>query len=693
MLFSLLIAACVSIESIDYPKTEKSMQVDKIHGVKVFDPYRHLEEDQSAKVRDWIEEQNATTSAYLKSVPFHDALHKRVEELYDFTLESAPIKRGPYTFVWQASPSRDQPQLFIENSRGEKQLLLDVNALSPDQTVSVSAIYPSWDGKYVAYLLSKSGSDWQTIAILETATGNVVDRPIEWVKFSRVAWDEKGFFYCRYEPKTADEARISLTSSQKVYYHKLFTSPEKDALIYENNDKPKMLYTVETTKDMEYLILSMSENWTKNAVYIKPLKKEEGFVPVVPTFDGRFSPIAIIRRQFYLYTSHNAPMGKIIRIDLDNPIPVLEEVVAESHSRILDAYCVNNHLLVHYLRDSTSQLELTDLEGKSVGQIPIPSMGSVSQIEASEKELYFVYTSYTEPKTVMRYDFSTKRTYELFKPDFPLDLSAYETKRIFYASRDGTQIPLFLVRKKDLPRAPAPLLLYAYGGFDIAMQPYFRASDYTLLEKGGTLAVACIRGGGEYGQKWHEEGSLLKKKNGFDDFIGAAEYLINQKYTTSDLLAISGRSNGGLLIGAVTTMRPDLCKVALPGVGVMDMLRFHLFTIGWSWTREYGSVENPDDFHNLYSYSPYHNLKKGVLYPATLVTTGEGDDRVVPAHSYKYISRLQDLGAPNNPYLIRIEMSAGHGQGMARRQRLSLLADEYTFMFCNMNLLYLSKDH
>lgn len=699
MLSTLLIAACVSTTNIHYPKTERSMQVDKIHGVKVFDPYRQLEDKNSKKVQEWVQEQNATTKAFMETIPFRDAIEERIRALYQFSLETAPITRGDHTFIWQASPDLNQPRLFVENEKGERRLLLDVNTLSSDQTISVSAFYPSWDGKHVAFLISQGGSDWQTIYVVDTATGKMTEEPIEWVKFSRVAWDEKGFFYCRYNAVSEEKAHTALTNSQQVYYHTLGTSIEKDALIYANNDKPKMMYSIETTQDMEYLILTMSENWTKNAVYIKPLKKEQGLIPIIPAFEGRFTPIDIIGRHFYLHTNRFAPMGRIIRIDLQRGAPIWEEIVPETHERLLNAEIVNNQLVLHYLNDATSRLELTDLDGKHLDEIRIPGMGSVSQFEGSRKgkELHFIYTSYTTPKTVLRYDFGTKRTYEVYKPDFPLNLEEYETKRVFYTSHDGTQVPLFIVRKKDLPRRPAPTLLYAYGGFDIAMQPYFRASDFALLEKGGTLAVACIRGGGEYGEKWHKEGSLLNKKNGFNDFICAGEYLIDQKYTSSDLLAISGRSNGGLLIGAVTVKRPDLCKVALPGVGVLDMLRFHLFTIGWSWTREYGSVDNPEDFHNLYSYSPYHNLKKGVLYPATLVTTGEGDDRVVPAHSYKYISALQHLGAPSNPYLIRIERNAGHGQGMSKSQRIGLLADEYAFMLCNMNFPYTEesdlKDH
>jgi len=682
---------------LSYPKTKRINHSDDYHGVKVADPYRWLETDvrKSPEVAAWVAEENMLTSAYLHAIPQRPAILKRLTELWNYERYSAPSKIGGRYFYSKNDGLQNQPVLYtMETLDGKPRVLIDPNKWSKDGTVALQGMEVSDDGKYLAYGVAEAGSDWHTWHVLEVAGGKVLSDEVKWIKYSGASWttDNKGFFYSRFdEPKPGEEFH-KVTLNQKVYYHHLGTPQSDDVLVYRRPDHPDWDFGANVTEDGRYLILTISKGTNHQyRITYKDLGEPYAMpVDLIEDFDNEYSFVGNDGPVFYFKTDLKAPKGRLIAIDTRKPArDKWKEIVPEAHDNLSGVGLVGNLFVAHYLKDARTQIKLFGMDGAFVREVELPGLGSAGGFggKRSDTETFYVFSSFATPPTIYRYDLVSGQSKLIRRANVKFNPDDYEVKQVFYTSKDGTKVPMFLTAKKGVALDGSnPTLLYGYGGFNIPLTPGFSITRVAWLELGGVFAQANLRGGGEYGREWHEAGTKLHKQNVFDDFIAAAQWLIDNKYTRPDKLAIQGGSNGGLLVGAVMTQRPDLFGACLPAVGVMDMLRFHKFTAGRFWVDDYGSPDNPEEFKALYAYSPYHNLKMGLKYPATLVTTADTDDRVVPGHSFKFIAKLQYFQAGDAPVLARIETRAGHGAGKPTAKQIEEVADQWAFLVKNLGM-------
>jgi prolyl oligopeptidase len=681
-----------------YPHTATIDQVDNYHGTLVPDPYRWLEDTDSAETRAWIETQNKLTFEFLEQIPERKALQQRLTELWDYPKAWAPLKKGSRYFQLRNTGLQNQDVLFVmENFQDEARILLDPNSLSADGTVALTAWEASPDGRWLAYASSASGSDWLSWRIRDVDSGMDLPDRIEWSKFSGAAWlpDSSGFYYSRYDTPTAGQEYQSANYYHKLYFHAVNTPQSEDKLVYERPDEKEWGFGAQVSDEGHYLVINVWQGTdVRNRMFYQDL--HEGG-PVVELISEREAAYAFIGNDgpiFFLRTDLDAPRGRLIRVDIRQPdkahwltlVPESEDVI-EAVKLVQDQFiCVDLHDAHHCLR-------CIGLDGTSLGEIPLPTLGSLVLLEnwgfnagRKDRELFFAFQSFAWPTTIYRYTLNQEGLETIFTPPIQFDFSPYVTRQVWATSKDGTRVPMFLVHRRELPAGPQPTLLGGYGGFAISIAPSFMISRLVWLERGGVLAITNLRGGGEYGEEWHRAGMLENKQNVFDDLVGCAEYLISQGLTRPDKLAIQGGSNGGLLVGACMTQRPELFGAALPAVGVMDMLRFHKFTIGWAWVSDYGSSDDPEQFKTLYAYSPLHNLKLGTAYPSTLITTADHDDRVVPGHSFKFAAALQAAQGGDAPVLIRIQTKAGHGFGKPTSIIIEEQADLWAFVIKALNI-------
>lgn len=681
--------SCVTVkESIKYPVTFKTNQVDNYHGILVSDPYRWLEDENSPQTKEWIKAQNKITFEYLEKIPQRESIKNRLTELWNYERYGVPTKRGTRYFFAKNDGLQNQNVIYtVENLEAAPRVLIDPNKFSADGRVALSGMSITEDGKLMAYGISVAGSDWQEWRVRNVDNGEDLPDKIEWVKFSSAAWtiDGAGFFYSRYDAPDPSAKLTQVNYYHKLYYHKLGTPQSEDKLIYHRPDQKEWNFYPETTSDGKYLIISSSQGTSpKRRIFYLDLKDPNAVVtPLLIDFDAAYDFIENDGDVFYFRTDLNAPRGRVIAIDIKKPQKSeWREIIPEAKETMTGVSVIANRLIVTYLKDAYSNVKVYSMDGKFLYELQLPGIGSVSGFTGrrNDSETFYMFSSFTTPGEIYRLDVATGKSVLFRKPAVKFDSSQYETKQVFYTSKDGTRVPMFITARKGIKlNGKNPTLLYGYGGFNISITPSFSLTAVMWLEMGGIYAVANIRGGGEYGEEWHQAGTKLKKQNVFDDFIAAAEYLTKNRYTNPKRLAIAGGSNGGLLVGAVLNQRPDLFGAALPAVGVMDMLRFHKFTIGWAWVSDYGSPDNPEEFKAIYAYSPLHNIKRGVCYPATLITTADHDDRVVPAHSFKYAATLQEAQGCSNPILIRIETRAGHGAGKPTSLLIEETADRLAF--------------
>jgi len=683
-------APAQSMSKYVYPSAKKGEQVDDYHGTKISDPYRWLEDLDSADTKQWVEAQNRLTNAYLAEIPARKRIKERLTKLWNFERFGIPFREGNRYFYTKNDGLQNQSVLYtVASLSDEPRVLLDPNKLSADGTVALAGTAISRDGKLMAYGLATSGSDWSEWRVRNVETGQDLPDTIKWVKFSGASWttDGKGFFYSRYdEPKAGAGDLSGVNEFQKLYYHRLGTPQAEDALIYERKDQKDWGFSGDVTEDGRYLIIHV---WVgtdaKNRIYYKDLQAKDGaVVKLLDDFDAAYNFIDNDGPVFWFATDKDAPRYKVIAVDTRKPERANRKVVIPEAAETIDGVNVlNDMFVVSYLKDAHSQVKVHKLDGTFVREVELPGIGSTSGFSGkrTDKETFYAYASFTTPYPIYRYDLTTGKSTIFRQPKVDFNPNEYETKQIFYKSKDGTRVPMFITHKKGLKLdGTNPTLLYGYGGFNVSETPAFSISRLVWMEMGGVFALANLRGGGEYGKDWHEAGMKLKKQNVFDDFIAAAEWLISNKYTSTPKLAIQGGSNGGLLVGAVITQRPDLFGAALPAVGVMDMLRFSKFTIGAAWASDYGSPDNAEEFKALYAYSPLHNLKAGVSYPPTLITTADHDDRVWPGHSFKFAAAMQAAQGGDAPVLIRIETKAGHGAGKPTSKIIEEYADIWGFL-------------
>jgi prolyl oligopeptidase len=692
ILFSVVLAfaACQKeAAKLNYPVTKKVDQVDDYFGTKVADPYRWLEDDNAEDTKAWVEAQNKVTFGYLDTIPYRPKIKERLTEIFNYPRYSSPFRAGEYYFFTKNDGLQNQSVYYIQKGlEGAPEVFLDPNALSPDGTVRMNIIAVSKDDRYVALSRGEAGSDWTEIRVMEIATKRELPDRVQWVKFSGASWKGDGFYYSGYDKPAPGEELKGKNEFMKVFYHKLGDPQANDVVVYEDKAHPLRTYGAGTTEDEKYLYLILSEGTSGNELHIKDLtKKDAPFTLLFPGFANDSSPIEVVDGKVIVYTNVDAPNYRVVLIDPANPAKEnWTTVIPEKPEVLSGAGTASGFMFCDYLKDANTKIYQHKLDGTLVREIELPALGSAGGFggKRDEKTLFYSFTSFTYPPTIYKFDPATGASEVFRKSEVKFDPSAYETKQVFCASKDGTKVPMFIVHKKGLALdGKNPTFLYAYGGFNISETPSFSAANIVLLENGGVYALANLRGGGEYGEAWHKAGMLEKKQNVFDDFIAAAEYLIKEKYTSTARLAIAGASNGGLLVGAVMAQRPDLFGVAFPAVGVMDMLRYHKFTIGWAWAVEYGSSDNEKDFPYLYAYSPLHNFKDGACYPATMVTTADHDDRVVPAHSFKFAATLQEKHACAKPVVIRIQTRSGHGSSNLTKA-IESLTDQWSFMFFNM---------
>jgi prolyl oligopeptidase len=697
VLVTAALAAQQAASPLDYPKTRKVDHVDTYHGVKVPDPYRWLEDDTSEETAAWVDSQNKVTFGYLEKIPFRKSLTDRVIALNDYERISAPFKKGPYVFFSKNNGLQNQSVLYVQKGMsGTPEVLIDPNNWSADGTSRLGAFAPSKDASHAVYGVSASGSDWQTYKVMELASKKTLSDSVEWVKVSGVAWHGDGFYYSRYPTPEKGKEKASVNENHRVFFHKVGTPQSQDLLVYEDKANPQRFHTLETTEDERFAILTVSDRGKGkdgNALFVRDLSTgQQTFAALIPEIgDSTFSVVDNVGDKLLVLTNHKAPNERVVLIDPKQPAETQwKAILAERPEPLQGAGTAGGKLFATYLKDVTTRAHVFSLEGKPEHDITLPGPGIASGFGGNrdDTEVFYSFNSLNTPPTIYRYDIATAKSSVFRQPKVPgYDPSRYETKQVFYTSKDGTKVPMFLVHRKGLTLDGSnPTLLYGYGGFNIVQSPTFSAARLALLEQGFVYANANLRGGGEYGEGWHQAGMKLKKQNVFDDFIAAAEWLIANKYTSTPKLAIQGGSNGGLLVGAVINQRPELFGVAIPQVGVMDMLRFHKFTIGWNWIADYGSSDNPGEFKALHAYSPLHNIRKGGRYPATLITTADHDDRVVPAHSFKYAATIQELAKSDKPILIRIDTKSGHGASNLTKQ-LETTGDIYAFIMFNMGIV------
>ena len=692
-----LMAASVLTETtaqkITYPVTKKIEHTDVYHGVKVEDPYHWLEDDRSKETEAWVKEQNGVTFKYLNSITFKDKIFQDLEKAYNYPKYSAPQKKGDYYYFYKNDGLQNQAVLYRQKGlTGDVEVVLDPNKLSADGTTRLTVFELSKTGAHAVCGFSKGGSDWQEYQVMDMATLKMLSDKVEWVKVSGAAWQGDGFYYSSY-PKPDGSALAAKNENHQVYFHKIGTSQKEDKLVYEDPANPQRFHTVSTTEDEQYAALYVSDRGKgKDGNGLWVLKRGESkFVPIKEEItDFSYGLIENTDKGFLIETNENAPNSKVVFFN--ELTKKWETVLAEKPEPLQGARTAGGKLFVSYSKDVSTRVYVYDLKGKLENEVKLPGLGTASGFGGEQKDdfVFYTYTSFNYPPTIFKYDIRSQKSTVFRAPEVTFKPDDYETKQVFYTSKDGTKVPAFVIYKKGLKlNGQNPTILYGYGGFNISLTPSFSPTRIPFLDQGGVYVQANLRGGSEYGETWHEQGMKLKKQNVFDDFIAAAEFLIKEKYTSPARLAIQGGSNGGLLVGAVMNQRPELFKVAFPAVGVMDMLRFHKFTIGWNWIADYGSSDNAEEFKMLYGYSPLHNIKEGGKYPATLVTTADHDDRVVPAHSFKYAAELQaKAGASSdNPLLIRIDTNSGHGASNTKKA-LETQADIYAFMFQNMGLVW-----
>ena len=700
LIILLTLTACTRVFTqtgkLQYPETKRIEHSDTYHGISVSDPYQWLEEDcrQSGRVGQWIKAQNKVTFDYLHDLPQREAIKNRLTELWNHEKIGIPWKAGNRYFVSINDGLQNHAVVYtMDTLHGPRRVLFNPNTWSEDGTTALSSMSFNRDGSLVAYAIQESGSDWKTWKIRNVETGEDLPDTFRYLRSTDIAWtlDDTGVYYTKYPDPDPDKVFIALNKDMKVMYHRLGTPQSEDRVVYYQPEHPEWNYYAGTTEDGRYLIIYVSIGTdNKNRILYQDLQSpNSGMTDLIANFDSGYSFIDNKGSVFYFHTDNEAPNGRVIAIDIEKPEPEnWKEIISENPNPLDSTNLVNDTLICSYLKDATSLVSLYTLEGQHLRDIQSPGLGMLSGFngKAKDTETFYSYRSYTTPPTVYRYDMTTGESEIFARPEIDIDTDLYTTEQVFYESKDGTRIPMFIACKKGLPRdGNNPTILYGYGGFNVSLLPYFSISQMVWLERGGILATANLRGGGEYGQTWHEAGKKMLKQNVFDDFIAAAEYLIDEKYTCSEKLAIKGGSNGGLLVGACLVQRPELFGAAVPEVGVMDMLRFDLFTAGRYWTDEYGSAgDSKEMFEYLKGYSPYHNIKDGTRYPATLVTTADTDDRVVPGHSFKFAARLQQAQAGDDPVLIRIQTKAGHGSGMPTSMRIDELADTYAFLAENL---------
>ena len=697
----LSIAATAMLSSIDavaqiaYPKAHKDNTVDVYFGEKVADPYRWLEDDMSAQTAEWVDAENAVTRKYLDNIPMRKNILKRLKETANYEKIGIPFKRHGKWYVYRNNGLQNQSVLYQMDSptadASKQRVWLDPNTLSTDGTVALKGIYFSHNGRYMAYVISRSGSDWEEIYVKDCQTGRDIDDHIVWAKFTGATWLGDGFYYSAYDAPEKGRETSAKNSVQKIYYHKIGTPQSEDQLFFMNPTQPLRFYNVDIDHDEKVMTLNEGGMDNGNNLYVRDLTKPNSqFIQMCSDTRFRYSTVETVGKKMYILTNAGAPKYRLMVADVDRPgYNDWKEVVPEGESVLTDVTFAADRMILQYSKDNCNQMYTYTTDGKLIGEIKLPTFGSTSASGMrGQKEVFYSFTSYTMPNTVYSYDLNTDKSTVWAAPKINFRSDNYKTEMVFYTSKDGTRAPLFITYKKGMKlNGRNPLLLYGYGGFNITYAPFFLANYIPFMERGGIYVHAVLRGGGEYGEDWHVAGTKLQKQNVFDDFIAAAEYLINNKYTSSDRLAIQGGSNGGLLVGACMTQRPDLYQVCLPAVGVMDMLRYHKFTIGWNWAPDYGTSDDSKEmFEYLCAYSPLHTLKPGVKYPATLVSTADHDDRVVPAHSFKFAARLQECQAGSAPTLISIGKDAGHGGGKPLAKRLEEQADILSFTLWNMGI-------
>lgn len=696
MLFAaaLTLAGCSPMpDTLQYPQTKKVDHIDDYHGVKVADPYRWLEDDTSPETAAWVEAENKVTQSYLSRIPYREALKKRIRELENYPKYEPPIRRGELLFFSKNDGLQNQKVWYVqEGMDGEPKLLLDPNAISPDGTTRLDTFMPSGDGKYVAYALSDGGSDWKLVRVMDVATKTVLSDEIRWVKVSDLAWAENGFFYSRYPKPEGDNLLSAKNENHQVYFHKVGDDQTEDDLVYEDLDHAQRFHTLQTTEDERYALLTISERGAGldgNSLFYKDLSKPTAkFLPVVEKISNdAYELVGSAGDGLLIKTNAKAANGKVLRFDLKSH--KWSEILPEQPEPLTEAHTGGGRIFATYLKDVAARVVRYSLDGTKEADVELPGLGDVEKFggQKDDTSIFYSFVSFNQPSTVYRYDIASGKSSVYRSPELAgLDLSQFETKQVFVTSKDGTKVPLFLVHKKGITLdGNNPALLYGYGGFNIIIGPSFTSYRMALLEQGFVYASCNMRGGGEYGETWHEAGTKLKKQNVFDDFIACAEWLVANKYSKPERMAAQGGSNGGLLVGAVINQRPELFRAAIPMVGVMDMLRFHKFTIGWNWIPDYGSSDNPEEFKALYAYSPIQNVKEGQKYPATLITTADHDDRVVPAHSFKYAATMQEKASKENPVLIRIETKSGHGASNTEKS-IATYADVYSFLMYELGV-------
>jgi prolyl oligopeptidase len=683
--------------TVEYPVTTTVEHVDVYHGVEVSDPYRWLEDDvrESDDVKNWVDAQNEITFAYLESIPERDVIEERLKELWNYERYGMPVKEGGRYYYSYNNGLQNQNVVYVQSDLdAEAELLVDPNSWSEDGTIAMSSYFPSPDGKHMAYLVQDGGSDWRKARIIEVDSGTVLSDELDWLKFTGLSWaaDGSGFYYSRYPAVDSEDKFQSLNMNQAVYFHQLGTPMDDDVLVYSQPENPEWGYAAEVTDDGLHLVITVWKGTDDRyqVVHRNLTDPSAEAEMLIEGFDYDYTLVGSVGSELFFRTNKDAPRNRLIAIDVNNPDPEnWREIIAEAVDVLDGVSLVGGKIIADYMQDAQTVVKVFDLEGKQTGTVDLPGIGTASGFAGTsdDPETFFVYTSYNTPTTVNRLDVETGEVTIFRKPDVDFNVDDYVVKQVFYESKDGTRVPMFISHHKDVePDGNTPTMLYGYGGFNISLTPSFSITRLAWMEMGGVYAVANLRGGGEYGKEWHKAGTKLHKQNVFDDFIAAAEYLIDENYTTPSKLAIFGGSNGGLLVGAVTNQRPDLFGAAVPAVGVMDMLRFHEFTAGRFWVDDYGSSDNPEEFEALRAYSPYHNVKPGVEYPAVMVTTADTDDRVVPGHSFKYAAAMQKAQAGDAPILVRIETRAGHGAGKPTDMVVKDYADRWAFLVENLDM-------
>ena len=692
MSMALMATSMMHAQGLQYPKAEKDGTVDEYFGVKVSDPYRWLENDTSAQTTAWVEAENKVTNAYLQKIPFRDKLLKRLTELSGYEKIGAPSKHHGKWYFSRNDGLQNQYVVYVKDQLdGEARVFLDPNKLSSDGTVALKSLSFSHNGRWAAYAISRSGSDWQEFFVIDLQTGELTNDHIEWAKFSDASWLGDGFYYSAYDRPTEGKEFSNMNAGMKIYYHKIGTPQSDDELFFQNPAEPMRFYEIEVNDEETLMYLVESGAGAGNNLYVRDLRKKDAlFIQMTNDMDYLYSPLYNEGDCLYLFTNFGAPKGRIMTANIHQPgVNDWQVLVPEQQNVLSSASVIGRQLVLTYSQDACDHAFVYDLDGKMRHEVKLPMVGSVEFVgKETEPECFYTFTSFTQPGTVYRYDMTTNQSTLYSQPSVKFRLQDYESRQLFFQSKDGTRVPMFITYKKGMKlNGKNPVYLYGYGGFNISLGPSFSATRIPFLEQGGIYAQVNLRGGSEYGEEWHLAGTKMQKQNVFDDFISAAEYLISEGYTSKEKLAIVGGSNGGLLVGACMTQRPDLFRVAIPEVGVMDMLRYHKFTIGWNWASDYGTSDDSKEmFEYLKGYSPLHNLKPGTVYPATLVTTADHDDRVVPAHSFKFAATLQECNDGPNPVLIRIDTKAGHGGGKPLAKVLEEQADIYSFILYNMGI-------